>query len=71
MYLVFETYEEADTRSKKAISDLKYPEGTTQRMWKVIECEEGYALDVANGKYLTEEELERCVKEDDITELSE
>ena len=62
MYLVFETCEEADTRSRKVITDLKYPEGTTVRMWKVIECEEGFALDVGNGKYLSEGEIDKCVE---------
>jgi hypothetical protein len=64
MYLVFKTYKEADNRSKKAISDLKWPKGTTQRMWNIIECKEGFALDVGfNGKHLTEQELNQCVKE--------
>ena len=64
MYLIFETYELADARNRKAITDLNWPVGTTEKMWDEIELENGqWALSVGNGDGLTEEEIEQTVNE--------
>lgn len=64
MYLIFETYAEADARNRKAIFDLNWPKGITQKKWLEIELDNGqWALDVGNGDGLTQEEIERTVKE--------
>ena len=64
MYLIFTTYEEADTRNRKAIDDLGYPTGTTIKKWIEIETTDGrFALDVGNGEGLTDEEIAKCVDE--------
>ena len=64
MYLIFETYEEADARNRKAITDLNWPQGTTEKRWVEIELDNGqWALDVGNGDGLSEEEIEQTVNE--------
>ena len=64
MYLIFETYEEADARNRKAITDLNWPQGITQKKWLEIELDNGqWALDVGNGDGLSEEEIEQTVNE--------
>jgi hypothetical protein len=64
MYLIFRTYEEADARNRKAITDLNWPQGITQKKWLEIELDNGqWALDVGNGRGLTQEEIEQTVNE--------
>jgi hypothetical protein len=61
MYLIFEQYEEAEARNRKAITDRNWPNGTTEKMWQELKTVNGWALDVGNGDGLTQDELERCV----------
>jgi hypothetical protein len=64
MYLIFRTYEEADARNRKAITDLNWPQGITQKKWLEIELDNGqWALDVGNGRGLTQEEIEQTINE--------
>jgi hypothetical protein len=63
MYLIFEKYEAADARNRKAITDRNWPNGTTQKMWQELAVVNGWALDVGNGDGLTQEELNLCVIE--------
>jgi hypothetical protein len=67
MYLIFEKYEDAEARNRKAITDRKWPSGTTEKMWQEVETVNGWALDVGNGDGLTQDELERCVIEIGLT----
>ena len=64
MYLIFRTYAEADARNRKAITDLNWPKGITQKKWLEIELDNGqWALDVGNGRGLTQEEIEQTINE--------
>ena len=64
MYLIFDTHEEADARNRKAITDLNWPQGTTEKRWIEIELDNGqWALDVGNGHGLTQEEIDQTVNE--------
>lgn len=63
MFLIFDRYEDADARNRKAITDRNWPNGTTEKMWQEIETVNGWALDVGDGNGLTQEELELCVIE--------
>ena len=64
MYLIFDTYEQADARNRKAITDRNWPLGTTEKMWDEIELDNGqWALNVGNGDWLTEEEIEQAINE--------
>lgn len=63
MFLIFDRYEDADARNRKAIKDRNWPNGTTEKMWQEIETVNGWALDVGDGNGLTQEELELCVIE--------
>jgi len=63
MFLIFQTYEAADARNRKAITDLNWPKGTTVKRWQEIEVVNGWALDVMDGNGLTEDELAECVNE--------
>ena len=64
MYLIFDTKELAEARNRKAITDLNWPQGTTEKKWLEIELDNGqWALDVGNGDGLTQEEIEQTVNE--------
>lgn len=64
MYLLFETYEEANARNQKAIIDRGYPAGVTTKLWTEEEVYQGqyigkWALDVGTNyeRDLTLEEI--------------
>lgn len=64
MYLIFDNKELAEARNRKAITDLNWPQGTTEKRWVEIELDNGqWALDVGNGDGLTQEEFEQTVNE--------
>jgi len=63
MYLIFQTYQEADARNRKGITDRNWPTGTTTKRWDEIECANGdWALNVSDGDGLTEQEISECVE---------
>lgn len=68
MYLLFETYNEADARNRKAIVDRGYPAGVTTKLWAEEEVYQGqyigkWALDVGTNyeRDLTPEEISQLV----------
>ena len=68
MYLLFDTYEEADVRNRKAIIDRGYPSGVTTKLWAEEEVHQGqykdkWALDVGTdyARDLTTEEISELV----------
>jgi hypothetical protein len=66
MYLIFTTKQEAEERNRKAITDLNWPSGTTEKRWEELETVNGWALHVGNGHGLTEKELNLCVDKIEI-----